>query len=350
IDNSTGQKWSGDQVYEWALNLAYYLITECHLKPGDIVCFLCADSALHVVAMLAVWAAGGVYCSLPSRSTYREIDGALTGIEPAFLVTDAFNYGMSAVITTEMITIKKLLLIDRKSATEGLNDTLDVLEQVMQYERQYLRLPLEGSPENTCALLIASANDGGTKAVRRFHRNLIATAGALQNPELSALVANGDTDVVLITAGLYSPSGFNLCLHALNKGSTLVIATFEGTGDHFLHCIHSHRVTTAILTTSQLHLCLGRTDMVRSLRDVWFMGTAISEKTHNTAIELFGSFRKMLLTAEAGWVTTEYLTEATPNYTTIGRPVAGVQLKVVDSNGRSVPHNTVGELCICSDQ
>ena len=35
-----------------------------------------------------------------------EIDEVLTRIEPEFLVTDAYNYGISAVITTEMISIK----------------------------------------------------------------------------------------------------------------------------------------------------------------------------------------------------------------------------------------------------
>ena len=73
IDCESGRKWTGDEVYESALNFAYYLVTECLLKPGDIVCFLCADTDTHAIAMLAVWAAGGVYCSLPSHSTYRKI-------------------------------------------------------------------------------------------------------------------------------------------------------------------------------------------------------------------------------------------------------------------------------------
>ncbi|XP_054160132.1 uncharacterized protein LOC128958317 [Oppia nitens] len=300
--------------------------------------------------MLAVWIAGGIYMSLPYRSTYREIDESMVKIRPTFLVTDSHNYGISAILTTEMMSIKKLLLIDEKSVSD-LTSSFDIIEAIMLYERQYLPLPIDVSGNDTCALLSISSVDGSSRHVVRTNRNLIAGIESLENPESSALAV---TDTVAVT-GLYSSTGINFLLHALATGST--IAIYDKNDDtpdstRLLDYINRYAITSTLLTTRQLDRCLANKSNVRSLMDVWFVGTAIGVNTHQKALKMFRQFRKVLNSPEVGWVTTEYLSEyrTNGNHKTIGRLVAGVELMVVDSNGRSEPHDIIGELCVRSYQ
>ena len=76
------------------------------MRPQSVVCFLCADSDIHAIAAIGVMSAGGVYCPLPPRSTYREVESAINLIEPSFIVTDQYNYGVAALIAAESMFIK----------------------------------------------------------------------------------------------------------------------------------------------------------------------------------------------------------------------------------------------------
>jgi long-subunit acyl-CoA synthetase (AMP-forming) len=55
---------------------------------------------------------------------------------------------------------------------------------------------------------------------------------------------------------------------------------------------------------------------------------------------------------EVGWAAMVYLSESKSlsNYKTVGRPVAGTEIKVIDSEGKSLPFNSIGEICIRGDQ
>lgn len=55
---------------------------------------------------------------------------------------------------------------------------------------------------------------------------------------------------------------------------------------------------------------------------------------------------------EVGWAAMVYLSESKSlsNYKTVGRPVAGTEIKIIDSEGKSLPFNSIGEICIRGDQ
>ena len=57
-------------------------------------------------------------------------------------------------------------------------------------------------------------------------------------------------------------------------------------------------------------------------------------------------------TPEAGWITTILLSgyDVAKNNNIIGKPVAGVEIKIIDINGESVPFDTMGEVCVRSAQ
>ena len=72
IDCSLDRRWTKKQVLESSLNFAYYLINDCGVKKGDIVCFVTTTSDIHAVAIIGVLAAGAIYSSMAEHSAERK--------------------------------------------------------------------------------------------------------------------------------------------------------------------------------------------------------------------------------------------------------------------------------------
>ena len=55
--------------------------------------------------------------------------------------------------------------------------------------------------------------------------------------------------------------------------------------------------------------------------------------------------------SECGWVTNVYLSESKTitNYETIGKVNPGIEIKIIDSEGQSLPRDTTGQICIRGD-
>ena len=51
IDCSLNRKWTKKQVLDSSLNFGYYLVNECGLQSGDIVCFVTNNSDIHAIGI-----------------------------------------------------------------------------------------------------------------------------------------------------------------------------------------------------------------------------------------------------------------------------------------------------------
>ena len=162
---------------------------------------------------------------------------------------------------------QKILIIDEKSVFD-INSNLDVIESIFQFERSFLPLPVERSLDDTCALTLISAADGSPNAVIRSNRNLIATATALQSPELKS------EDILLITC-LHSHTNFGLLLHAINNQVKFVIAERSHCSDEkLISLVNKFQITSAFLTDSQLYFYLNKQGQLSKLNIGWTASAA----------------------------------------------------------------------------
>ena len=55
---------------------------------------------------------------------------------------------------------------------------------------------------------------------------------------------------------------------------------------------------------------------------------------------------------EGSWATLVSISESKSlkNYKTVGRPVPGIEVKVIDSDGNTLPFNSIGEICFKGDR
>lgn len=146
------------------------------------------------------------------------------------------------------------------------NTNLDVIENIIQFERSFLPLPVDRSLDSTSALTITSAADGSTNAVMRSNRNLIAMATVIESKELT------DEDIVLVS-GLHTHNGFAMLLHAIESGLKIVIADrVKCFGKHLTDLCNRFGITTVLLNDSQLDYYREYQDKFPSLKNLWITG------------------------------------------------------------------------------
>ena len=106
IDYSLDRRWSKKQVLDSSLNFAYYLINDCDVQKGDIVCFVSNNSDIHAIAIVGVLATGAIYSSLDEHSSEREIRNVVKNIKPTVLVCFQHNLHTMLDIAEDYVFIK----------------------------------------------------------------------------------------------------------------------------------------------------------------------------------------------------------------------------------------------------
>ena len=116
IDCSLDRRWSKKQVLDSSLNFAYYLINDCDVQKGDIVCFVTNNSDIHGIAIIGVLAAGAIYSSMAEHSAEREIREVVENIKPTVLVCFGHNF-QTMLDISEDYTFVKVINISKKTIT-----------------------------------------------------------------------------------------------------------------------------------------------------------------------------------------------------------------------------------------
>jgi fatty-acyl-CoA synthase len=154
----------------------------------------------------------------------------------------------------------------------------------------------------------------------------------------------------LCVCPLYHSTGFAFAGMALMLGGTLVLER-DFHPERFLAAIEREKVTTTAVVPTMLHRLLAldpeasrryRTD---SLRALVCGGAQLPGPLGVRALERFGPvLYNFYGSTETGIVTCASPDDLRASPGTIGRPLHGVSVRLLDEAGREVPKHTVGEL------
>jgi fatty-acyl-CoA synthase len=211
--------------------------------------------------------------------------------------------------------------------------------------------PVTLSGRNPRIIIHTSGTTGTPKAASRS----IASAGPGALVGLLGVVPYRSDDVIVCPAPLFHSFGLLTVSMTVLLGATLVLPErFDPTDT--LALIERHRATAASLVPVMIGriLSLPGRDRTRhdlsSLRIVLASGSAMTPETRENAIELFGEVLYDLYgSTEAGWVAIAGPEDMAADPSTLGRPVAGVEVAIFDEEGRDVPTGETGILHIKSD-
>lgn len=218
---------------------------------------------------------------------------------------------------------------------------------------QPLTALLEGSPppaedhsEEGAVVMYTSGTTGKPKgAVRKFQSSTLAAALSFLGE--TPLMPN---EVHLAVCPLYHATAFGFVgLSYLLGHSVVVLPEFRP--DTFLAAVQRYKATSTALVPTMLQrlVDLGR-DRIReydtsSLKCIFSGGSALSGTLAREAMEVLGErVYNFYGATETGLVTLGTPRELLESPGTIGHRVPGVDIRLVDEQGRDVPDGQVGEL------
>lgn len=239
-------------------------------------------------------------------------------------------------------------------------------------------VPVDVAPEDLLAILYTSGTTGVPKGAMHTHRSLIAPVVAslrlrelwMRRPTLShlpkmgrALIryrerllrAAGRPQVFLSTVGFHTVTGIEVFLQALLMGDTLVIQPrFHPV--EALELIQRERVTILVAVPTALAVMLRLKSFDRyDLSSLLICGTGSAPCPPELAREVQRRFGCALhigfgATETGGGIAATDIGDPEDRQAeTVGRPMPGVEVRIVDDEGRPLPPGEVGELWVRSE-
>jgi long-chain acyl-CoA synthetase len=338
---------------EWrdeACSLADGLVRQ-GLKPGDKVALFMASRPEFLFFEYACFIAGGVVLPLNVLYQTDEIEHAVNRCEADFVVTEAANLDrVGAGFKERCPTVRRLFVLEG-IGLEG-DPFLTAADRLLGDADAY-PVPVDLPPQALGEMLYTSATTGRAKGVMLTLGNLDANYDA--TPEWLGYTG---ADTILCALPLFNTFALNQCINATTRvGATLVVLPrFEPV--QCMAAIAERRCTVFPCVPTMLQKILSHPEIERfdltSLNRIMVGAAPVPTPLLLQARARFGD-RLVVITGYG-------LTEGTALVTTmvvevdaegrqimersIGKPVPGMQMAIMDESGGIVPAGSIGEICI----
>ena len=320
---------------ERANRLARALL-EVGLEPGASVATLLRNGREFVEVLLGTQKAGLVACPLNTRAGRAEVRSAIEGTKPRVLVVDPRHLDRAAGVGGP----DPNLLVTGQDATHHSS-----YEEVLAAHSPRPLWPVSRQPEARIVV-----HTSGTTGTPKGASRDTAAHGPDDLARLLAVVPLHRRDVILCPAPLFHSFGILTLTLGMLVGATFVLPDrFDA--KETAELIERHQVTVLAAVPVMLHRLvsadgLGRPDL-RSVRIILSGGSAINAVLRDQVIERFGPVLHDLYgTTEAGWVAVATPEDAASHPGSVGRPIPGVEISIVDAHGRPVSGGEVGEILV----
>ncbi|CAN5681859.1 long-chain fatty acid--CoA ligase [soil metagenome] len=310
------------------------------LDPGDRVALVCANNWYFVISYLAVLGAGLVAVPLNPTSPPPEIEAELAAIGARAVVVGPAGRATLASIDRARVPALEHLICAVGAESDGWTSLDDLLAAAPSPA-------VERDDDDLAVLIFTSGTAGSPKAAMLSHGNLQANIDQMQGHVARAQDA---TDVAFGVLPMFHIFGLNVVLGvSLAAGSAvLLIERFDPSSA--LEAIARHGVT---IVAGAPTMWMAWANLPES--DAGALGTVrlatsgaaklpaeISVRMHERfAVDLTEGYG---LTEASPVVTSA--TGMAPRYGSIGVPLSGVSVRLVDADGDDVLVGDAGELWV----
>ncbi len=329
-----GRWYRSGELHERTLRLAAGL-TELGIAPGDRVVVTMANSPEVGVSYNALWRAGAVVTPGNFLMPPEELRHVVSNSEA------------TAVITTPEFADKV------REAADGLehvkfvissesNDGMVALEELAQADPGPI---VARDDDDLAAILYTGGTTGRAKGVMLTHRNLHFTGASAHaaayvpgiNRGLGTLPLSHSYGILVTIASMHSPE----------RGVAVLLRWFDPQA--FLELVAEHGIQTTAVVPSMLQILLSQPLEEYDLSSLQYVSSGGSPLAPEVAEQFVRrvpsvSIRQGYgLTETAALLTTNPVGQEKPG--SVGLPVPGIELKILDEEGRELPRGQVGEVC-----
>jgi fatty-acyl-CoA synthase len=321
------------------------------VRPDDRVATLCWNHAEHVEAYFAVPCMGAVLLTLNLRLVTEQLRHIATHAEAKVLIVDGSLLELAQMFVRDVPSLKHVIVI-------GSGEIDDVpchgYEQVLASATRAVSWP-EIDERAAATLCYTTGTTGAPKGVLYSHRSTYLHSLATCSGNAFAL---SERDRVLTVVPMFHANAWGLPYAAWFMGADLLMPREFLQGEHLARIVENERATflAGVPTVADdiLRRAGERGRDLSSLRLVICGGSAVPpsliERWHDQAgvevIQGWGMTETSPLAAIA-----RAPKDAAPGderrwHAKTGRPIHGVELRVVDDTGAEAPRDakTVGEL------
>lgn len=304
--------------------------------PGDRVSILADSSAEYIEAYFGVLWAGGILAPINTRHAQPEMADMLADCTPRVLIADAAHRDQAQAIAATQTPAPALLVIG-----EPYEAALAGTEPVPESLRH---------GDDIACLFYTGGTTGRAKGVMLSHANLVTNALNIAGP-----LGLSDETVHLHCGPLFHlGAGARVFATTHHGGTHVVLPRFDAGA--VLDAIARERVTIAIFVPTMLATLLARPDIgahdLSSLRIASYgaapMPAALQAALRETlpGCGLLQSYGQTETSPVVTMLPPRFHDPALGKSRTAGRAVAGVDLRIADPEGNSVPNGTVGEILV----
>jgi long-chain acyl-CoA synthetase len=324
-----------------AIDRAAAGITSLGIRKGDRVGVMVHNIPQFVETYLGVARAGGVSVPLNVMYTVEEVAYILSDAEArAAVVAEPFTRSVAGLLQTLPMLEHVVVVGDR--APMG-TMTFDQM-----LGRGDVAPAVDAGDEDLAALVYTSGTTGRPKGAMLTHRNLMANLDQISDVPL---LAEAEQDVVLVALPLFHIYALNAVLGlTLRSGATAVLQErFDPVSS--LDAVERHGITVLPGAPPMFIAWLSMADIEK--RDLTSVRIAISGASALPGPVLEEFARRLGITIWEGYGLTESAPVLTstavgdsPKPGSIGKPLPGVEVRLVGEDGNDVEEGDPGEIAV----
>ncbi len=303
------------------------LLAHRGLKHGDRVAVILGNDWPYLVLYWAALASGIIFVPLNTRLARPELAPILDEVAPSLLIVDERFCGqVPAEWGERMVTIE------------------DWIPQ-MQRMSQERHIPYPVSPDDEAVILYTSGTTGSPKGVTLTHRNI-----AVQFYQATrALVGMRSTDRIISLYPIFHAAQHVFLQAPLTIGATVIIDEFHP--QHVLPLIGDEQITVFFGVPAMYHILLQNrafcAENLRHIRLLTYGASTMPQETIQTLKQRFphAEIRNLYgQTENRGAVTGLDDKYALSKPGSVGRPLPGMTVAIVDDDDQLVEFGVVGEV------
>ncbi len=324
---------------------ARYLLAQ-GVEKGDIVSFMMGNSPGFFYVLFGAQKIGAVSGPVSCWWQAEEVLYLVNDSKPKILVIDPEYAGIVSLIKDKMPSVRKIVV--NSTGMPGLDFSHDNLPEIMEKYDQKHAGDIVLLPDDPAEIMYTSGTTGQPKGVVLTHKGILSGAKSKTDP---FPLYPGDVSICVLP--LFHSGGLNdLAFPAIYVGATIVLRR-NFSASEFWECIEKYKVNFIYIVPTMWNILLrvpeSRTVDTSSLK-FGLSGSApippeqlreCENRFHIRMIEAYGA------TENTGGITANRLENRKDG--SIGLPLPGIDVKIVDENGKEQPRGAIGEIIVKGD-
>ncbi|KAH8252224.1 hypothetical protein KR038_004276, partial [Drosophila bunnanda] len=332
INDEDGGTVAFDEAIRWAIRIAQ-IFKKKGLEYPDIIGLPVRNSTYVMPLAVACFLNGTPFHAINPVMDEATMTHVFSITKPKMIFCDGQDYAKVLAASKEWQP-EILTVTDPIEGVPHIESLLDPTPTEAFYQPE----PLKEGSQQTMAILCSSGTTGLPKAVTISNRTL----------QHDFSMFNSES-VVFSFSGLDWSSGLITFLMGTVIGCTQIITRQAFSPDYFVKLVEKHKINSVILPPRHMSALINypgaSREALASLRIIIYIGGFASMTTLNRFQELCSN--AMLINAY-GMTETSSITFnlGLEDVNSVGKPLPGVKIRIVDDDGKSLGYKEVGEIYV----